>query len=129
MADRTVLVVDDDDMILMMINKILSKEYNVVTALSGEEALSKFEECHPDIILSDYMMPKMNGFQMMDQMRERYGDDVYAIYMTANEQEETEFEVFRHGALDFIRKPIKADAIIEAVKRGIDSVDEMKGEK
>ncbi len=128
MADRTVLVVDDDDMILMMLGKILSKEFNVVTANSGEEALSKFEECHPDIILSDYMMPKMNGFQMMDQIRERFGDGVYAVYMTANEQEETEFEVFRHGALDFIRKPIKADAIVEAVWRGINSVDEMKNE-
>ena len=126
MFEKTVLIVDDDDMILMMLNKILSNEFNVVTALSGEEAIEKFGQINPDIIISDYMMPKMNGFEMMDKLRDGFGEKVFAIFLTANDQEETEFAVFRHGAIDFIRKPIKAEDILEAVRRGIAKVDEIK---
>ena len=72
------------------------------------------------------MMPKVNGFAMMDEMRKRFGEDVYSIFLTSDDQQETEFAVFRHGAIDFIRKPIKAAEILEAVKRGLDKLDEMK---
>ena len=126
MAEKTVLIVDDDEIIIRILSNILSTEYNVATALSAEEAYAKFEETHPDIIISDYMMPKVNGFAMMDEMRKRFGEDVYSIFLTSDDQQDTEFAVFRHGAIDFIRKPIKAAEILEAVKRGLDKLDEMK---
>ncbi|WP_051204980.1 response regulator [Butyrivibrio sp. VCD2006] len=126
MFDKTILVVDDDEMILMMLGKILSKQFNVITAVSGEAALEKYGANRPDLILSDYMMPGMNGLQMMDKLRAIYGSDVYAVFMTANEQEETEFEVFRHGALHFIKKPIKADVLIDAIKFSLEKIDDMK---
>ena len=126
MAEKTVLIVDDDDIIIRILENILATEYNVATALSAEEAYAKFEETHPDIIISDYMMPKINGFAMMDEMRKRFGEDVYSIFLTSDDQQDTEFAVFRHGAIDFIRKPIKAAEILEAVKRGLDKLDEMK---
>ena len=125
MANRTVLVVDDDDVIIRILENILTTEYKVVTALSAEEAYEKYEQTNPDIIISDYMMPETNGFAMMDEMRKRFGEEVYSIFLTADDQQETEFAVFRHGAIDFIRKPIKASEILEAVKRGLDKIDEM----
>ncbi|WP_022762472.1 MULTISPECIES: response regulator [unclassified Butyrivibrio] len=126
MADKTILIVDDDDMILMMLEKILSKEFKTITAISGEEAIEEYEQYHPDIVLSDYMMPKMNGFEMMDKMHERFGRNIFAIFMTANEQEETEFEVYKHGALEFIRKPIKSETLLQTIRACMDRLDAMK---
>ena len=126
MFDKTVLIVDDDDMILMMMERILSTQYNTITASSGKEALEIYEKNHPDILLADYMMPEMNGFEMMDQMHERFGKNIFAIFMTANEQEETEFEVYRHGALAFIRKPIKADVLLDTIKSSMERLDAIR---
>ena len=126
MADKTILIVDDDDIIIRMLSNILSKEYNIVSASSGEAAIEMFDQVKPDIIISDYMMPKMNGFEMMDKLRSKYGDNTYAIFMTANEQEETVFEVFRHGAIDFIRKPFKAQELQEVIRCAFAKLDEME---
>ncbi len=126
MMKKTVLVVDDDDMILMMTENILSANYNVVKASSGNEALEKYGEVHPDIVLADYVMPGMSGFQMLDAMHEKFSDRIFVLFMTGNETEDTEFEVYKHGAVGFIRKPIKADTLINSIESCLAKLDAMK---
>lgn len=126
MFDKTILIVDDDDMILMMLEKTLSKEFKVITAASGEEAIEAYDKYRPDIVLSDFMMPKMNGLEMMDKLHERYGRGIFTIFMTANDQEETEFDVYKHGALEFLRKPIKAETLLDTIRACMDKLDAMK---
>ncbi len=126
MFEKSILVVDDDDMIRMMLERTLSKEFRVYTAESGETALEIYDQKRPDIILADYMMPKMNGFEMMDKLHERYGRGIFTIFMTANEQEDTEMEVYKHGSLAFLRKPIKADELLHTIRSCMDKLEEMR---
>ena len=59
---RKILVVDDEQMILRLAQRILSPEYSVICASSAREGLALFEKEHPDLILSDLLMPEMDGF-------------------------------------------------------------------
>ncbi|WP_051201122.1 response regulator [Butyrivibrio sp. XPD2002] len=126
MFEKSILVVDDDDMVLMVLERILSQEFKVYTAESGEKALEEFDQHRPDIILADYMMPKMNGFDMMDKLHEKYGRGIFTIFMTANDQEDTEIEVYKHGALAFLRKPIKADELLTTIRSSMDKLEAMR---
>ena len=126
MLNKSILVVDDDDMVLMVLEKQLSGEFNVLTAESGEKALEIFEQHRPDIVLADYMMPKMNGFELMDKLHEKYGRGIFTIFMTSNDQEETEIEVYRHGALAFLRKPVKADELLSTIRSAMDKLEVMR---
>ncbi len=112
---KSILIVDDDELTLMLTENILSGQYHTLRAMSGEEAIKVYGEFHPDMILADYMMPEMNGFEMAKKLREQYGRRIPVIFMTANEDEETEFESFSYGAVDFIRKPLKADVLLKSI--------------
>ena len=63
-----ILVVDDEEMMIKLITKVLSEKYEVLTASSGEEAIKIFEESKPDLILSDLLMPGMSGFEMHERL-------------------------------------------------------------
>ncbi len=117
---KSILIVDDDELTLMLTENILSGQYHTLRAMSGEEAIKVYGEFHPDMILADYMMPEMNGFEMVKKLREQYGRRIPVIFMTANEDEETEFESFSYGAVDFIRKPLKADVLLKSINSIMD---------
>src|SRR3989338_9074408 len=69
------LVVDDDKAIVEMLKqKLLEEGYEVVVAFDGEEALLKLKEDNPDVILLDLMMPKLNGFDVLKEIRQIYKD-------------------------------------------------------
>ncbi len=71
MSRKKILIVDDSATILMMERMILSKgPYELVTAANGEEAVKKAVSERPDLILMDVVMPKMNGFEAVRQIRE-----------------------------------------------------------
>ncbi|MBQ9632539.1 MAG: response regulator [Lachnospiraceae bacterium] len=115
MDQKTILIVDDEELTLMLTEGILSKEYNTLRALSGEEGIRLYGEHHPDMVLSDLMMPGMSGFEMLEKMREQYGRAIPIIFMTAHEGEETELKSLTSGAVDFIRKPLKADVLLKSI--------------
>lgn len=71
MDDRKVLVVDDEaDFLLFMTKTIESWGYEVVTAANGEQALDVFKEEKPDILILDYMMPDINGIELLRKIRQ-----------------------------------------------------------
>ena len=123
--DKTILIVDDDEMTLMLTESILSTKYKTLKALSGREALEICETTHPDMILADLMMPEMNGFEMVDLLHEKYGKTIPVIFMTANESEEALFQGLGKGAVDFLRKPLKANVLLESIGNilaGLDAI-------
>lgn len=126
MSNRKILIVDDDETVLMMLERILSSQYSVICASSGQQAIELYEEHRPDILLCDYLMPNMTGMEMMDKLHERFGRNIFVIFMTGNEQEETEFEAYKHGALEFIRKPIKAAELISTIDACTERVNSLK---
>ena len=124
MANRKILVVDDDEMMCMLTSNILSKSYDVVCALSGKEGIEKYASEKPDLILSDLMMPEMSGFEMMEKLRESYDVLIPFVFMTANSSDDSEKQGFESGAVDYIRKPFKADILLHRIDNIFSNIEE-----
>ena len=120
MDRKKILIVDDEELTLMLTENILSQRYDTQKALSGQEAIDLYEQSKPDMILSDLMMPNMNGFEMLEILQERHGRKIPIIFMTAHESEEVELQSLTSGAVDFIRKPLKADVLLKSVNSIMD---------
>ncbi len=122
---KKILIVDDEELTLMLTERILSAQYDTVKAMSGEEAIGLYEKEQPDMVLSDLMMPGMSGFEMLEALRERFGR-IPIIFMTAHEGEETELKSLTSGAVDFIRKPLKADTLLKTVDTIMDRLEQAR---
>ena len=121
MGDKIkILVVDDDKLNLSAARKVLSGEYKVIPVVRGTQALSYLENEECDMILLDISMPEMDGFELLRKIRTmENGKDIPVIFLTADNDTETETRCFKEGAIDFIVKPFQADRVLEAVKKAI----------
>ena len=124
-----ILIVDDERIMLVLARRILSSKYDVITASSGAEAIEIFERERPDLILSDLMMPEMNGYEMHKILQEKISGAVPIIFMTADESDESESKGFAAGAADYIRKPIKPDVLIRRVENILNNLSEIQNLK
>lgn len=125
MADW-VIVVDDDISNLKMAGHILSKNNMRVTALKSGQALLDYVQEHeaPDLILLDIRMPEMDGFETLQRLRElQVGkDEIPVIFLTANEDEQSELMGLSLGAMDFIKKPFVPEVLTIRVRHIIDLI-------
>lgn len=122
-----ILVVDDERMMLRIAARMLSKEYEIVCAGSGAEALELFAQEKPDLVLSDLLMPEMDGYEMHRRLQEISASTVPIIFMTADESDESESKGFEAGASDYIRKPLKAEVLLGRVRNVLDKVSKIQG--
>ena len=122
-----ILIVDDDEMMLMMARRILSSKYEIVTATTGAEAIEIFEIERPDMVLSDLMMPEMDGYELHRILQEKSGETLPIMFMSANEGDESEIKGFEVGAADYIHKPLKPDVLLRRVGNIIDNLDKIHG--
>ena len=122
-----ILIVDDEKMMLMLTKRILSKKYEIITAMTGAEAIELFDSEHPDMVLSDLMMPEMDGYELHRILQERSTNPVPIVFMTADESDESESRGFEVGAEDYIRKPVKPDVLLKRVGNIIDNLDKIHG--
>ena len=123
MADW-IYVVDDDTANLKMAGHILSKSGMRVTGFkSGKTMLESLAENRPDLILLDIMMPDLDGFETLARLRlTKRGCDVPVIFLTADEEAETEAKGLQLGAMDFIKKPFVPEVLVLRVRHIIDLV-------
>ena len=124
MADW-VVVVDDDVTNLKMAGRILSKRGMHVTALkSGVKLLEYAQENKPDLILLDIMMPELDGFETMELLKAQMtpGEEIPVIFLTADENQESEMRGLRLGAMDFIKKPFVPEVLVLRVQHTIELV-------
>ncbi len=121
-----ILIVDDEEMMLMVTKRILSANYEVICASSGKDALEMFEKEKPDMILSDLLMPEMDGFEMHKLLQEKYGKKIPIMYMTADDNAELEGKGFDLGAADFIRKPFRPDVLLKRVENILENLEKIK---
>jgi diguanylate cyclase (GGDEF)-like protein len=127
MDKRKILVVDDDEIFRAQTQGILSAKYNVIMADSGQEAIDLYEKTLPDMILSDLMMPGMDGFEMMDKLREKYNIVIPVMFMTGCSGDESEQKSLITGAVDYIRKPFKANVLLRRIDNIMDNLLKIKG--
>lgn len=119
-----ILVVDDDTSNLKMANRILSGENLRVSCLkSGEDATKFLQENRPDLILLDIHMPGMNGFDTIAAIREnKETADIPVIFLTADDDSNTEKKGLEAGAMDFIKKPFVPEVLLLRVRHTIELI-------
>ena len=116
---RTVLIVEDEKSIVDILRFNLEKEgYAVLTAYDGESGLEQAVNGGADLILLDVMLPKMNGFDVCRQLREK-GNNVTVIILTAREEEADKVLGLEIGADDYITKPFSMRELMARVKANI----------
>ena len=109
---------DDEPDVIEIIRYNLDKEgYNLYTASNGKEALEKAKKKLPHLIIMDVMMPKMDGIEACEQLRNdiRFNDTII-MFLTARGEDYSYVAAFDAGADDYVTKPIKPKVIVSKVK-------------
>ena len=115
---KKILIVDDEKDILEFLSYNLKKEgFSIYTASDGLEGLEKTKKIKPDLIIVDLMMPKMNGIEMCENIRnDKKLSNVIILFLTARSEDYTQIAALDSGADDFLKKPIKPKLLISKVK-------------
>ena len=115
MNDARVLLVDDEPMVREVLTRYLEHDgYHVVTAGDGEQALERFGEHRPDLVLLDLMLPRIDGLEVFRRMREI--GDVPVIMITARGQETDRIVGLDLGADDYVAKPLSPREVVSRVR-------------
>jgi two-component system, OmpR family, response regulator ChvI len=110
-----IALVDDDRNILTSVSMALQAEgFRVKTWNDGETALSDFAAEPPDLVVLDIKMPRMNGMEVLERLRENSG--VPVIFLTSKDDEADELLGLRRGADDYITKPFSQKLLIERIR-------------
>ena len=120
-AAHTVLVVEDDKMIGTMFGDFLSRQgYRVIFAADGLEAYKAVLTQKPNVVLTDLMMPKLDGYGLFDALRTVPElASIPVILITSSMRPEDEVKAFERGFFDFIEKPVREGTLITRVKRAL----------
>lgn len=120
--DKTVLVVDDDQDIVKLITKSLRfEQFEVVSAYSGKEALSRLKENHIDFVVLDIMMPEMDGFEVCRIIRSNY--NVPILLLSARDRDIDKIIGLEIGADDYMTKPFSIQELTSRIKAHFRMVD------
>lgn len=121
MAAR-ILVVDDEPQVLQLLRDILSREsYEVITASDGLEGWNLVCEEHPDLIITDIMMPRMDGFDLVRRVRSHpLVQATPLMILSAKTQEEDQLKGLQLGADDYLTKPFGIDVFVQRVRTLLD---------
>ncbi|NIT56236.1 MAG: response regulator, partial [Aliifodinibius sp.] len=100
-----VMVVDDEENIRdVLSNYLTSLGYDVATAIDGEDALKKFKRNSYDLIISDLLMPTIDGLELLKKVRDQDREVIF-LMITGYPSIETAVEAIKKGAYDYITKP------------------------
>ena len=113
----TVLVVEDNHDLCSYLQIILSEKYNVSIEANGEDGLSKALEIIPDVIISDVMMPKMDGITFCNKIKSNISvSHVPVLLLTAKSGKENVLSGFESGADDYVEKPFDTDILLVRIQ-------------
>ncbi|MCL4304046.1 MAG: response regulator transcription factor [Anaerolineae bacterium] len=112
----TILVADDDQKLLKMVRRTLIYEgFQVVTAENGREALAKLEVEAPDLVVLDWMMPELDGLELLHRLR-GVGDEVPVLILTARDAVEDRVQGLDRGADDYLVKPFAPSELLARLR-------------
>jgi len=123
---ENILLVDDDKYILDILSELLKRwGYNPIKAASGEEALEKLEEISVDLVITDIVMPEMDGYALINKILEKYPDTII-IVLTGYPSFDSAVQSIRGGAYDFLAKPVNSEELKMKIERCIERKNLLK---
>lgn len=117
---RKIVVADDSNLIRMKLKKHLQDEFEVIEAVNGRDALVKIKIEQPDIVLSDLLMPEMDGFELLRRIQ-LDGLQVPVVVLTADIQLETNQKCTDLGAFKVLNKPPNKEELIAALNNALEA--------
>lgn len=111
---KSILVVDDDSMNLARTKTILEKEYNVLLAESGMQALMVLKITKVDMVLLDIDMPEMDGLETFERMK-NIASGIPVFFLTASGLEDDVISAIRLGAVNYLKKPYRPQELLKRV--------------
>jgi len=116
-ARPTILIVDDNQDIRVFLHICLADEYSIIESENGQQALSMALEHSPDLIISDVMMPIMDGFELLDNVRRNMAvSHIPFILLTAKNDQKSKLKGLSELADDYMTKPFDKDELLLRVK-------------
>jgi signal transduction histidine kinase/ligand-binding sensor domain-containing protein/DNA-binding response OmpR family regulator len=113
----TVLLVEDNDDFRFYLKDNLGIHYHVIEAVNGKEAWKKMGDSEPDLVVSDIMMPEMNGLELAKKIKsDPRTSHIPVVLLTAMASEEQQLEGFESGANDYITKPFSFEILLSRIK-------------
>ena len=111
---KTVMIIDDQPMVIKMLSQFLSPTYNVIGKQDARDAVTYFAEGHnADAVISDIMMPAMNGTEFLEATEQLMGDMMPPVMMVSSvEQSSERLKCFKHGAKDYMVKPFNPEELL-----------------
>jgi len=117
---NNILIIDDDNAIRDTLNIFLSESgFKISTAKSGEEGLELIKKEHPELIICDLKLPKLNGLDILKNLNE-YDPAIPVIIMTAYGDSQSTIKAIQLGAYDYIEKPLDIDRLNVLIKRALE---------
>lgn len=118
-----ILVIDDDSSIRETLDLYLTEEgYDVYTAPTGTDGLNMFTQKSPDVVILDIRLPDVNGFRILEDLREE-DENVKVIMITAHHDMESTIKAMKEGAFDYIHKPVDVNELDIAIKKAVHALE------
>ena len=122
-----IMIVDDENINLAVLSQILSPEYDLVSAMNGQDALKCVEENQPDLILLDVAMPDMNGFDVLRKLKSSdITREIPVLIIAGQNNPEDEEKSFLLGAVDYTAKPFNNTIVMTRVETQLQIVRQAK---
>lgn len=124
-SKATILVVDDEEPVRKLLQRILEKaDYRVVTASTGREAIDKVSSSDVSLVLLDIIMPGMDGFQTLELIRKK--SDIPVIMVTAIGKTTSLHDSLGLGADDYVKKPFRSGELLARIEAKLRRVKKLK---
>ncbi len=124
---KRILIVDDVKTNLKCAAEVLKDSYEVTTAGSGEQALLLLKERIPDLILLDINMPDMDGYEVMEYLKQdEEFKDIPVVFLTGGTDRESEIKGLKMGAMDFVRKPFEPEVMRSRINKILQMTEQKK---
>lgn len=116
MTEKVLLVDDEVEFVEPLAERMRARGMNVSTTTSPTDALSRAEKENYDAIVLDLMMPEMDGLQTLEAMKKK-NPDIQVILLTGHATVEKGIEAMKHGAMDFLEKPVDIKSLSEKIHK------------
>ena len=116
---KTIFVVDDSNMNLVVVKDALKDQYRVMTVLSAAKMFSLMEKLTPDLILLDVLMPEMDGCEAVKILKSGAHANIPVIFLTSTLDDSIKEQGSQLGVLDFVLKPFEKEELLEKIARAL----------